>query len=215
MNSIVISQDCPLLYSSLMGSDYLFRDGVGVKKLQEKYGVPSGINMNGTDLIPEVIDALKGRSVILIGATEENVNSAKSELYISGYNVIKAINGYEKKENILREMSNLKENNVLVIIGMGTPHQEIIADEIFDVLKGNEISSLIISGGAIIDRLAKSVKRSPDFFVKYHMEWFYRLCREPRRLFRRNLVAVVYLIKFYVLHGKSKLINKVKLVIYK
>ena len=38
--------------------------------------------------------------------------------------------------------------------------------------------------GGSLDGYAGNVKRAPKFFVKWNLEWFYRLCKEPRRIGR-------------------------------
>jgi len=44
---------------------------------------------------------------------------------------------------------------------------------------------VVIGVGATIDFLAGRVRRAPTWVQHYGMEWFYRLCQEPRRLFWR------------------------------
>jgi len=43
--------------------------------------------------------------------------------------------------------------------------------------------------GAVFDFYAGNVKRSHPVFRKLGLEWLPRLCREPRRLWRRNFVS--------------------------
>ena len=38
--------------------------------------------------------------------------------------------------------------------------------------------------GGSFDGYAGLVKRAPDFFIRMRLEWFYRLCKEPRRIGR-------------------------------
>jgi N-acetylglucosaminyldiphosphoundecaprenol N-acetyl-beta-D-mannosaminyltransferase len=42
--------------------------------------------------------------------------------------------------------------------------------------------------GAVFDFYAGTVNRAPVIFQKLGMEWFYRLIREPRRMWRRYIV---------------------------
>ena len=48
-------------------------------------------------------------------------------------------------------------------------------------------ASVFIGAGGSIDVLAGRVKRAPKIFIKLHLEWFYRLLKEPSR-WRRMLV---------------------------
>ena len=38
--------------------------------------------------------------------------------------------------------------------------------------------------GGSMDVFAGVVKRAPDIFIKLHLEWFYRLCKQPSRFVR-------------------------------
>lgn len=56
--------------------------------------------------------------------------------------------------------------------------------------------------GATIDFEAGNVKRAPAVWQKLCLEWFYRFCREPRRLFRRYFVDDM---KFFWYFGRQVL----------
>ena len=56
--------------------------------------------------------------------------------------------------------------------------------------------------GATIDFEAGNVKRAPAVWQKFYLEWFYRFCREPRRLFRRYFVDDM---KFFWYFGRQVL----------
>lgn len=38
--------------------------------------------------------------------------------------------------------------------------------------------------GGSLDGFAGNVRRAPDWMIKCQLEWFYRLCREPKRIGR-------------------------------
>ena len=66
----------------------------------------------------------------------------------------------------------------------------------------------ICSIGAVFDFYAGNVKRAPKFMISLNLEWFYRLIREPRRLWKRYVVyspiffidLFLYLIRIKKLH---------------
>ena len=58
--------------------------------------------------------------------------------------------------------------------------------------------------GGSIDVLAGKVKRAPEFFCKYGLEWFYRLLKEPKRFFRILKLPKFILLSLY----DAKIINK-------
>ena len=56
--------------------------------------------------------------------------------------------------------------------------------------------------GATIDFEAGNVKRAPRIWQKIYLEWFYRFCKEPRRLAKRYFVDDM---KFFWYFGKQLL----------
>ena len=45
--------------------------------------------------------------------------------------------------------------------------------------------------GAVFDFYAGTVQRAPRWMIKIHLEWFYRLIKEPRRMWKRYLIGNV------------------------
>jgi exopolysaccharide biosynthesis WecB/TagA/CpsF family protein len=56
--------------------------------------------------------------------------------------------------------------------------------------------------GATIDFEAGNINRAPKIFQKFAMEWFYRLTKEPRRMYRRYFIDDI---PFFWLLFKQKL----------
>lgn len=52
--------------------------------------------------------------------------------------------------------------------------------------------------GASIDFEAGKVKRAPKWMQKCGLEWFYRFCKEPRRLFKRYFVDDIKIISIFL-----------------
>jgi N-acetylglucosaminyldiphosphoundecaprenol N-acetyl-beta-D-mannosaminyltransferase len=66
-------------------------------------------------------------------------------------------------------------------IGLSTPKQERFMAENLDGLD----VTLMIGVGAAFDFHAGKVKQAPRWMQRSGLEWFYRLCREPKRLWKR------------------------------
>ena len=45
-------------------------------------------------------------------------------------------------------------------------------------------AKIMIGAGGSVDVLAGNVKRAPDIFIKFGLEWFYRLICQPSRIGR-------------------------------
>jgi len=95
----------------------------------------------------------------------------------------------------------------VLFVGMTAPKQEKWAYELVypQPLKGSEenkvrgtYSPLGVRGhchvcciGAVFDFYAGTVQRAPRWMIKLGLEWFYRLVKEPRRMWKRYLIGNV------------------------
>ena len=68
-------------------------------------------------------------------------------------------------------------------VGLSTPKQEKFMAEFLPKLD----VTLMVGVGAAFDFHAGRVKQAPHWMQRSGLEWFYRLCQEPRRLARRYL----------------------------
>ncbi len=91
----------------------------------------------------------------------------------------------------IAERINASKANV-VWIGLGAPKQIYFAHEL---AKFTHVQFLVTIGAAF-DFHTNRVKKAPAWIQKIGMEWFYRLCQEPRRLAKRYF-KVVPLFIFY------------------
>jgi N-acetylglucosaminyldiphosphoundecaprenol N-acetyl-beta-D-mannosaminyltransferase len=72
----------------------------------------------------------------------------------------------------------------LVLVAFGAPKQEFFIDRLRQAVP----SVVAVAVGASLDFVAGQLRRSPAWMSRVGLEWFYRLCQEPRRLWRRYLV---------------------------
>lgn len=71
----------------------------------------------------------------------------------------------------------------VVFVGLGCPRQEVWAYEFRDRLK-----MPIVAVGAAFPFLAGTLQQAPRWMQDRGLEWLFRLCSEPRRLWRRYLL---------------------------
>lgn len=120
---------------------------------------------------------------------------------------------FTKSEN--DEMLNLIRtfNPDVLFIGMTAPKQEKWAFKHFSQFPVCHICCI----GAVFDFYAGTVRRAPNWMIKLGFEWFYRLLKEPKRLWRRYIpgnIKFMWLIlknqrqKFFIV--KSGTTKKVK-----
>jgi N-acetylglucosaminyldiphosphoundecaprenol N-acetyl-beta-D-mannosaminyltransferase len=88
------------------------------------------------------------------------------------------LNADEEKK--LREQISASKPDILWV-GLSTPKQEKFMAEYLPKLD----VTLMIGVGAAFDFHSGRVKQAPRWMQRSGLEWFYRLCREPRRLAKR------------------------------
>lgn len=81
-------------------------------------------------------------------------------------------------------------------VALGAPRQELLMYRLRGRVKG-----LMTGVGGAFNILAGLVDDAPQWMQNAGLEWFYRLYREPGRLFRRYLVTNTKFI-YYLLRGK-------------
>tara|TARA_B100000902_G_scaffold25371_1_gene30484 strand:- start:6833 stop:7654 length:822 start_codon:yes stop_codon:yes gene_type:complete len=79
-------------------------------------------------------------------------------------------------------------------VGLSTPKQEKFMNGFLKKFGNNSEGDASLEGakiffgvGAAFDFHAGLIPQAPEWMQKYGLEWFYRLCKEPRRLWKRYL----------------------------
>ena len=92
------------------------------------------------------------------------------------------LTGYEKEE-VVRTINAARPD--LLWVCLGCPKQEFWIDEFRERLD----VPVLLAVGLAVDILAGAKARAPSLMRTLGLEWLYRLCQEPRRLWRRYLVG--------------------------
>lgn len=169
---------------SFASVDVLLRDGAGMAILCRRLGLPAGLNMNGTDFIPELLLSRRGIRIALFGADATSSAAAADALRARGVDVVSALDGFLLPERYISEACAQKPD--MIVLGMGMPLQEKISVQLREALSH---PCLIINGGAIIDFLARRVPRAPKLMQRVGLEWTWRFLNEPVRLFSRYIIG--------------------------
>lgn len=77
-------------------------------------------------------------------------------------------------------------NPDLLWIGMTAPKQEKWTYEHWNEL---DIHCHVGTIGAVFDFFAGTARRAPLWWQRHSLEWLYRLCQEPRRMWRRYIIG--------------------------
>jgi exopolysaccharide biosynthesis WecB/TagA/CpsF family protein len=169
----------------LLESDYLVRDGAGIKMALRLFGRRPGRNLNGTDFIPRILEAYRGRSAVLLGTRDPHLSEGARRIESThGVKVLETLDGFRPEPEYVETVKRLRPE--LVILAMGMPKQERVAEQI---RAGIDFPCLIVNGGAVLDFIAQKVTRAPLWIRTHGLEWAWRLAQEPKRLWKRYLVG--------------------------
>lgn len=169
-------------------AELVIPDGIGIIKAGNILGTPLKERVAGYDLICNLIEKYKdGSATFYFWGSKPGYAAEAKEKLENKYPNIKILGthtGYFKDEEeikIVDEIRKLRPD--ILLVGAGAPKQE----KIINKYKSEGFFKIGIGCGGSIDVLSGRVKRAPKLFIKLHLEWFYRLLKEPKR-FKRMLV---------------------------
>jgi N-acetylglucosaminyldiphosphoundecaprenol N-acetyl-beta-D-mannosaminyltransferase len=161
-------------FNALIQSDLLLYDGIGVKSLCNKFNIPYGINMNGTDFIPWLLNKFKSKPLLVFASSFTAVSKFKEKFV--DHNIQHIEDGFKDYDEYINAAAKYPYD--IILLGMGMPKQEILASRI-------KTPGIIVNGGAIVDYMSEVKRRAPKAFIALKIEWIYRIIYEPKRLFIR------------------------------
>ena len=170
--------------ADLLALDSLVRDGIGVHALYRLIGARPGLNLNGTDLLPDLIARFAGQRIAIFGTRSELAERVALKLQRELDCETVFAHGFHGDGYYVDMVARTRPD--LVILGMGMPKQERVARLMKHGLRQDVA---IVCGGAILDFLSGHVSRAPLWMRNFGLEWMFRLGLEPRRLFHRYVVG--------------------------
>jgi len=174
-------------------ANLVLADGMPVLWASRLLGAPLREKISGSDLIVWLTEfaAHKGHSVFLFGAAEGVADAAARELK-NRFPALKIAGthcpplGFETNpESNETSLDAIRAANPdICFVALGSPKQELW----MHACHASSGARLMIGVGASFDFLSGRVRRAPRFMQTAGFEWLWRLCREPRRLWKRYLV---------------------------
>jgi exopolysaccharide biosynthesis WecB/TagA/CpsF family protein len=187
-HTVNVARALPNFRTALAGMT-LLNDGVGLDVASRLlYGNRFPANLNGTDLVPELLQRLPASTPVFLLGSAPGVAQAAADMLRMRYPNI-AIAGMqhgffaaqEEKDIIARIAASGAR---LVLVAMGHPRQEL-----WSAWASHYLPMPLLCVGAFLDFSAGKVSRAPRFLQRLRLEWVYRLAREPRRLAKRYLLG--------------------------
>ena len=182
------------LLKILNEADLVVPDGIGVVWASKFAKERITERVAGYDLIQALFNEIKDTeyTVYFFGGGKGVAEKAKQimEQTYKNVKIIGVQDGYfdEEKEKIIIEDIKKQKPDIL-LVGLGVPKQEKW------ICKNKDLPVKISIGvGGSFDAMSGSLKRAPEFFIKYNLEWFYRLIKQPSR-WKRQLRLPLFVLK--------------------
>jgi N-acetylglucosaminyldiphosphoundecaprenol N-acetyl-beta-D-mannosaminyltransferase len=186
------SREDPALRAALEQADLVYCDGYGVRLAAKALSTEIPHRMTGADWIWDLAALCEAQdsSVYLLGCEPGVARQAGMRLRRShpSLRVVGTHHGYFEigsghDERVIEDINRCKPD--ILLVGMGTPKQEIWAQRTVDRLD----CSVLWSVGALFDFVSGRVPRAPASLADNGLEWIFRLAIEPQRMWRRYLVG--------------------------
>jgi len=132
-------------------------------------------------------------SVYVLGGSKKtelsftkNVKKEYPNVIILGHN-----NGYfsvEEEKLIIEEINNLSPD--ILLVGLSVPYEQ---EWVFKNKKKINTKVIITCGGYIEQTSSSGVNYYPyDWINRFHLNWLYRIYKEPKRLWRRYFIQGIW-----------------------
>lgn len=184
--------------------DLIVPDGQPIKwAINSFYGYQLSDRVYGPDLTEHVLTRANhlNLNIYLYGSTENTlnllcnkINTTYSNINICGLHVDRFRDSTHNED--LYDINKINRSNPhIVLVGRGCPRQEIWVSQHL-----GKINAVMMAVGAAFDFHAGTLKQAPKWMQDKGLEWFYRLCKEPKRLWKRYLFTNSYFIYLFIKH---------------
>lgn len=183
---VVASQKDPEMDRIIRKADLIVPDGAGVVwALRLAHSKNASVaRLPGIELADRALQAAAANNVpvALLGGRPEVMAKLVETLPAKypGLNICASHHGFFKGEDnaIVDQIAQTKPK--LLLVALGVPRQEYFIDRFADKFP----NTVLIGVGGSFDVWTGFVKRAPETFQKLHLEWLYRLLKEPWRFNR-------------------------------
>lgn len=191
-HSVVTAVQDPRFYEIVQGADMATPDGAPVAWMMLRRGATGQERINGPDLMWRYCAAAAEReeSIYLYGGSQKTLDILQEKLprVFPGLKVTGAYSPPFRELSVEEDEAAVAAVNAsgagTVWVSLGCPKQEKWMAE-----HRGRINAVMIGVGAAFDYHAGTIRRAPLWMQRNGLEWFYRLCSEPRRLWKRYLVT--------------------------
>lgn len=179
----------PMYRQIINSADYVVPDGTGIVMGAKILGRPLKERVPGIELMEACIEVANKRQqrVFLLGSEDHVVRLAKKKLQQKYKHVRFAHHhGYIDMDDKALVQRIKDYNPDYLFVGMGYPKQERWIKR----YKSEFDHTLMMGVGGSLEVLSGLKKRAPQFFIKFNLEWVYRLLIDWKRIGRVKSVPI-------------------------
>jgi N-acetylglucosaminyldiphosphoundecaprenol N-acetyl-beta-D-mannosaminyltransferase len=194
-HSLEVARKDPDFERALQNSDLIVPDGIGIVLASRILGGSIHERITGMDIflgLSRRLNSTGNYTYFFLGSSDATLSKIREKMRNDFPNIIVAgtysppfkIDFSEADNRLMIAAINEARPDVLWV-GMTAPKQEKWVYANKDKLYVKFIGPV----GAVFDFYSGNVRRSHPVFQKMGLEWLPRLLREPRRLWKRNLIS--------------------------
>ncbi len=178
----------PAFAQLIRGAEMTVADGYplvwGARKKDRT--IPPFDRATGSDLTQSLLNLVDPNTTAIIGGKDPRLALRKEGLNPDeGWFIFDGI--VQLDASFVADLRSKLEGRTLVFVALGVPKQE----RLIALLKPTMPETTFIGVGGSFEFIAGLSSRAPVWMQKRGLEWFYRLCTEPRRLWRRYLIDYI------------------------
>jgi N-acetylglucosaminyldiphosphoundecaprenol N-acetyl-beta-D-mannosaminyltransferase len=189
--SFCIAEEDPKFKEALQQSHILLPDGVGIVVALKSITGKVIKKIAGTDIHFHLLDKLnkEGGSCFYLGSSDDTLEKIKLRIHTEYPNItchyysppFAASFAEVQNQEMIAKINACKPD--VLFVGMTAPKQEKWVHEHKGAIEARTICSI----GAVFDFFAGTNKRASPFWINLGLEWFVRLAKEPRRMWKRYM----------------------------
>lgn len=222
VHMVIEGYNDPAFNAVIQQADIVTPDGSPVALFLRYFRKIRQVRVAGLDIFPDLLKEAetRGKSVYFYGTTDDILEKiaakAKREypaLKICGLHSppFRTLSDEEKNE-VINQINNAKPD--LIFVALGCPKQEN-----WMAHHKGKINGCMLGLGHAFKVYAEISKRSPQWMQKMSLEWAYRLCQEPGRLWKRyfytNSLFLMLMLKYSSSRNSVSYARKSSRTVYK
>ncbi len=187
----------PEVQRLLIDADLVLADGFPIVKLAPFFGPPLKERVTGSDLTPMLAKraAKEGLRIYGLGSVD-GVAKKAMEILKTRHPDLKVAGAYSPPfvpllemdhRDILHRLEQARPD--ILFVAFGVPKQ----DKFISMHMRDWNVPVSIGVGGSLDFITGEQKRAPVWMQKIHLEWFWRMCFDPKRFFSRYMANIRFL----------------------